>query len=139
MEKGAAGYPSLPLHYGLTNSGISRDLASRLPNFLTIAEDAEEQELERGLVAHIRQFLIELGAGFAFLGQQYRLEVGGEDYYLDLLFYHVKLRCYVVIDHRGRLAHKSETVSSTTPDRCPPAHCRRLRSRWAKLRRSGAR
>jgi predicted nuclease of restriction endonuclease-like (RecB) superfamily len=67
-------------------------------SFLTIAEDAEERELERGLVAHIRQFLIELGAGFAFLGQQYRLEVGGEDYYLDLLFYHVKLRCYIVID-----------------------------------------
>lgn len=57
---------------------------------MTIAEDAEERELERGLVAHIRQFLIELGAGFAFLGQQYWLEVGGEDYYIDLLFYHVK-------------------------------------------------
>ncbi len=67
-------------------------------SFLTIAQDAEERELERGLVAHIRQFLIELGAGFAFLGQQYRPEVGGEDYYLDLLFYHVKLRCYIVID-----------------------------------------
>jgi predicted nuclease of restriction endonuclease-like (RecB) superfamily len=66
--------------------------------FLTIAEDAEEQELERDLVAHIRQFLIELGAGFAFLGQQYRLEIGGEDYYIDLLFYHVKLRCNIVID-----------------------------------------
>jgi len=66
--------------------------------FLTIADDAEEKELERGLVAHIRQFLIELGAGFAFLGQQYRLNVGGEDSYIDLLFYHVKLRCYIVID-----------------------------------------
>ena len=68
---------------------------------MTIAEDAEERELEQGLVAHIRQFLIELGAGFAFLGQQYRLEIGGEDYYLDLLFYHVKLRCYIVIDLKG--------------------------------------
>jgi predicted nuclease of restriction endonuclease-like (RecB) superfamily len=66
--------------------------------FLTIAGDAAEQEIERGLVAHIRQFLIELGAGFAFLGQQYRLEIGGEDFYIDLLFYHVKLRCYIVID-----------------------------------------
>ena len=66
--------------------------------FLTITEDAEERELERGLIAHIRQFLIELGAGFAFLGQQYRIEVGGEDYYIDLLFYHVNLRCYIVID-----------------------------------------
>jgi predicted nuclease of restriction endonuclease-like (RecB) superfamily len=70
-------------------------------SFLTIAEDAEERELEQGLVAHIRQFLIELGAGFAFLGQQYRLEVGGEDYYIDLLFYHVKFRCYIVIDLKG--------------------------------------
>jgi predicted nuclease of restriction endonuclease-like (RecB) superfamily len=70
-------------------------------SFLTIAEDAEERELERGLVAHIRQFLIELGTGFAFLGQQYRIEVGGEDYYLDLLFFHVKLRCYIVIDLKG--------------------------------------
>ena len=66
--------------------------------FLTIADDAAEQELERGLVAHIRQFLIELGAGFAFLGQQYRLNVGGEDFYIDLLFYHVNLRCYIIID-----------------------------------------
>ena len=67
-------------------------------SFLTIAEDAEERELERGLVAHIRQFLIELGAGFAFVGQQYRLEVGGEEFFIDLLFYHLKLRCYIVID-----------------------------------------
>ena len=67
-------------------------------SFLTIAEDAEERELERGLVAHIRQFLIELGAGFAFVGQQYRLEVGGEEFFIDRLFYHLKLRCYIVID-----------------------------------------
>ena len=66
--------------------------------FLTIADDAAEQELERGLIAHIHKFLIELGAGFAFLGQQYRLNVGGDDYYIDLLFYHVHLRCYIIID-----------------------------------------
>ena len=47
---------------------------------------------------HIQQFLIELGAGFAFVGQQYRLEVGGEDFFIDLLFYHLKLRCYIVIE-----------------------------------------
>ncbi|MGP0066252.1 MAG: PDDEXK nuclease domain-containing protein, partial [Isosphaeraceae bacterium] len=98
MEKGAAGYPSLPLHYGLTNPGISRDLASRLPNFMSLAKDAEERALQKGLLEHIHQFLIELGAGFAFVGQQYPLEVGGEDFYIDLLFYHLKLRCYVVID-----------------------------------------
>ena len=66
--------------------------------FLTLAEEAEEREIEEGLLAHIRKFLIELGAGFAFVGQQVRLEVGGEDFYIDLLFYHVKLRCYIVIE-----------------------------------------
>ena len=66
--------------------------------FLTLADEAEEKELEDGLLAHIRKFLIELGAGFAFVGQQVRLDVGGEDFYIDLLFYHLKLRCYVVID-----------------------------------------
>jgi predicted nuclease of restriction endonuclease-like (RecB) superfamily len=66
--------------------------------FLTVAKDAEEREIERGLVHHIRQFLIELGVGFAFVGQQYRLEVGGEDFFVDLLFYHLKLRCYVVLE-----------------------------------------
>jgi predicted nuclease of restriction endonuclease-like (RecB) superfamily len=87
-----------------TLSAVQSDLARETLKdpysfeFLTIADDAVEQELERGLVAHIRQFLIELAAGFAFLGEQYRLEVGGEDFYIDLLFYHVKLRCYVIID-----------------------------------------
>ena len=66
--------------------------------FLTLARDAEERALQKGLLAHIHQFLIELGAGFAFVGQQYRLEVGGEDFFIDLLFYHLKLRCYVVIE-----------------------------------------
>jgi predicted nuclease of restriction endonuclease-like (RecB) superfamily len=66
--------------------------------FLTLAEETAEKELEEGLVAHIRRFLIELGAGFAFVGQRVRLDVGGEDFYIDLLFYHLKLRCYVVID-----------------------------------------
>ena len=66
--------------------------------FLTLAAEAEEKELEEGLLAHIRKFLIELGAGFAFVGQQVRLEVGGEDFFVDLLFYHLKLRCYVVVE-----------------------------------------
>ena len=55
--------------------------------FLATAREAEEREIERGLVAHIREFLLELGAGFAFLGQQFHLEVGGEDFFIDLLFY----------------------------------------------------
>jgi predicted nuclease of restriction endonuclease-like (RecB) superfamily len=67
-------------------------------DFLTLAGDAEERALQKGLLEHIQQFLIELGTGFAFVGQQYPLEVGGEEFYIDLLFYHLKLRCYVVID-----------------------------------------
>ncbi len=66
--------------------------------FLTLAGDAEERALQRGLLEHIQRFLVELGAGFAFLGQEYRIEVGGEDFYIDLLFYHVKLRCYLVVE-----------------------------------------
>lgn len=57
-----------------------------------------ERELEAGLLEHLRKFLLELGVGFAFIGSQYPLEVGGEDFRLDLLFYHLKLRCFVVIE-----------------------------------------
>ncbi|MFB3891132.1 MAG: YhcG family protein [Phycisphaerae bacterium] len=67
-------------------------------DFLTLRTDAAERELEEGLLAHIRRFLLELGAGFAFVGQQYHLVVGGEDFYIDLLFYHLRLRRYIVID-----------------------------------------
>lgn len=66
--------------------------------FLGLRKDAEEGDLERGLVNHIRKFLLELAAGFSFMGSQYHLEFDDEDYYLDLLFYHVKLRCYVFIE-----------------------------------------
>jgi predicted nuclease of restriction endonuclease-like (RecB) superfamily len=66
--------------------------------FLSIAEEAEERAIQKGLLDHIHHFLVELGAGFAFLGQQYHLDVGGDDFYIDLLFYHVELRCYIVID-----------------------------------------
>jgi predicted nuclease of restriction endonuclease-like (RecB) superfamily len=67
-------------------------------DFLTLAADAREHDLEKGLLDHIQKFLLELGVGFAFVGRQYHMEVEGEDYYLDLLFYHLRLRCYVVID-----------------------------------------
>ena len=67
-------------------------------DFLTLGKDAHERDLESGLLGHVRQFLLELGAGFAFVGSQYHLEVGGKDFYLDLLFYHLTLRCFVVID-----------------------------------------
>jgi predicted nuclease of restriction endonuclease-like (RecB) superfamily len=67
-------------------------------DFLTLFSEARERELEQGLTEHIQKFLVELGVGFAFVGRQVHLEVGGEDYYLDLLFYHLKLRCFVVLD-----------------------------------------
>jgi predicted nuclease of restriction endonuclease-like (RecB) superfamily len=71
-------------------------------DFLTLAEDAREREVQKGLVAHIRQFLLELGAGFAFVGDNVHLAVGGEDFYIDLLFYHLKLRAFLVIDLKVR-------------------------------------
>lgn len=67
-------------------------------DFLTLEEPFHERELETGLLRHLEKFLLELGQGFAFLGRQYHLELGGQDFYLDLLFYHVRLRCYLVID-----------------------------------------
>jgi predicted nuclease of restriction endonuclease-like (RecB) superfamily len=67
-------------------------------DFLTLGPDAQERDLERGLIEHVRDFLLELGVGFAFVGSQVHLDVGGDDFFLDLLFYHLKLRCFVVID-----------------------------------------
>ncbi|MBD1996222.1 DUF1016 domain-containing protein [Leptolyngbya sp. FACHB-541] len=67
-------------------------------DFLDVTSSVQERELEKALVERIREFLLELGVGFAFVGSQYHLEVDGDDYYIDLLFYHLKLRCYVVID-----------------------------------------
>jgi predicted nuclease of restriction endonuclease-like (RecB) superfamily len=67
-------------------------------DFLSLGQEAKERDLERGLLLHLQRFMLELGKGFAFVGNQYHLEVGGQDFYIDLLFYHLKLRCYVVID-----------------------------------------
>lgn len=67
-------------------------------DFLTLDQEAHERDLERGLLAHLRQFLVELGVGFAFVGSQVPLQVGNEEYRIDLLFYHLKLRSFVVID-----------------------------------------
>lgn len=66
--------------------------------FLPLGKKFQERELENALVAHIRDFLMELGVGFAFVGSQYYLNIGGEDFYLDLLFYHLELRCFIIID-----------------------------------------
>jgi len=67
-------------------------------DFLSLGNEYKERDLENGLVEHITKFLLELGAGFAYVGRQYPLEVGGEDFYMDLLFYHLKLHSYVVIE-----------------------------------------
>lgn len=67
-------------------------------SFLILEKNAQERDLEHALVTHIRDFLLELGVGFAFMGSQYRLEVEGDEFFIDLLFYHVTLRCYVAID-----------------------------------------
>lgn len=67
-------------------------------DFLTLTETFTERELELEIIKHIEKFLLELGTGFAFVGRQYKLSVSDKDFYLDLLFYHLKLRCFVVID-----------------------------------------
>jgi predicted nuclease of restriction endonuclease-like (RecB) superfamily len=71
-------------------------------DFLNLREDALEKELEEALIKHIISFLLELGQGFAFVGRQYVLNISGDDYKIDLLFYHLKLRCFVVIDLKTR-------------------------------------
>jgi predicted nuclease of restriction endonuclease-like (RecB) superfamily len=71
-------------------------------DFLTVTSAAKGREIERGLLAHLRDLLLELGRGFAFVGSQVPLEVGDETFYLDLLFYHVRLHCYFVIELKAR-------------------------------------
>lgn len=67
-------------------------------SFLSLERKYRERELEQGLMDHLQKFLLELGEGFAFVGRQYRIEVSGQDYLIDLLFYHLKLRCYFVVE-----------------------------------------
>ena len=90
-------------------------------DFLGLGENAEERAIESAIIQHIMQFLLELGAGFAFVGRQVHIEVGGDDFYMDLLFYHLKLRCYVVVElkagafkpeHTGQLGFYLSAVDS---------------------------
>lgn len=67
-------------------------------DFLTLSEPYAERELETELIKHLEKFLVELGAGFAFVGRQYHLEISDKDFYIDLLFYHLRLRCFIVIE-----------------------------------------
>lgn len=79
-------------------SDLVRDLLKDPYILSFIDEDKDERELEQSLIQHIQKFLLELGKGFAFMGNQYKIEVGGESFAIDLLFYHVKLRCYVALE-----------------------------------------
>ncbi|HYW09477.1 MAG TPA: PDDEXK nuclease domain-containing protein [Longimicrobium sp.] len=81
-------------------SDLARDLLKDPYNFgfLSLGAEVREREIERALVAHVRDFLLEMGVGFAFVNSQYRLEVEGREYRLDLLFYHLRLRCFVVVE-----------------------------------------
>lgn len=91
-------------NFDLTLSTTRSELARELIKdpyhfgFLELGTEARERDLERALLVHVRDFLLELGRGFALVGSQYPLEVGGQDYHVDLLFYHLHLRCFVVVD-----------------------------------------
>lgn len=90
-------------------------------DFLGVGKEADEREIESAIVEHITRFLLELGAGFAFVGRQVHIEVAGDDFFIDLLFYHLKLRCYVVVElkagafkpeHTGQLNFYLSAVDS---------------------------
>jgi predicted nuclease of restriction endonuclease-like (RecB) superfamily len=67
-------------------------------DFLTLTEKHNEKELENALISHVTKFLLELGAGFSYIGKQHKLDIAGDEFFIDLLFYHVKLHCYVVVE-----------------------------------------
>jgi predicted nuclease of restriction endonuclease-like (RecB) superfamily len=105
-------------------SDLARDLLKDPYSFdfLALGPEMSERELERGLLEHLRSLILELGKGFAFVGSQYHLEVGGQDYYLDLLFYHLRLRCFVVVElkieeFRPEFAGKMNFYLSAVDDR----------------------
>lgn len=90
--------------------------------FFTVGKEALERDIENALVEHITRFLLELGAGFAYVGRQVNLEVGGEDFFLDLLFYHLKLRCYVLDNHSAHISKETMKYLATRPGRFEYVH-----------------
>ena len=76
-------------------------------DFLGLGDEAHERDIENALIRHITRFLLELGAGFAFVGRQFRLEVAGDEFFIDLLFYHTRLKCYIVVELKA-VAFKPE-------------------------------
>ncbi len=90
-------------------------------DFLGVGQEADERAIESAIVQHITRFLLELGAGFAYVGRQVHIEVGGDDFFIDLLFYHLKLHCYVVVElkagafkpeHSGQLSFYLSAVDA---------------------------
>lgn len=71
-------------------------------DFLGLGEEAHERDIENALIRHITRFLLELGEGFAFLGRQFRIEVAGDEFFIDLLFYHTRLKCHVVVELKAQ-------------------------------------
>ena len=90
-------------------SGLAQDTLKDpyLFDFLGLGHEAHEREIESALIRHITHFLLELGTGFAFVGRQHRLEVAGDEFFIDLLFYHTRLKCYVVVELKA-VAFKPE-------------------------------
>lgn len=87
---------SLPENVSSLTNGIIKD--PYIFDFLTLTEDYNERELETAMVERIKNVLVELGKGFSFVGNQYKISTDNNDYYIDLLFYHLELRCYVVVE-----------------------------------------
>jgi predicted nuclease of restriction endonuclease-like (RecB) superfamily len=102
-ERQGAAVTNFPLRLPPPQSALAQETLKDpyLFDFLGLADDAHEREIENALIRHITRFLIELGSGFAYVGRQFRLEVGGDEFYIDLLFYHTRLKCYVVIEIKG--------------------------------------
>ena len=112
-------------------------------DFLGLTDEAQERDIENALVKHVTEFLLELGAGFAFVGRQVLLDVGGDEFFIDLLFYHLKLRCYVVIELKAASSSPSTWANwvfisppwmprSNTRKTAPPSACccARAKTRW---------
>lgn len=91
-------------NFALTLPKPQSDLANEILknpynfDFLGLGDEAQEREIEAAMMRHIRDYLLELGVGFAFVGSQYRLEVGGDEFFIDQLFYHLRLRCFLVLE-----------------------------------------
>ncbi|BDT68077.1 putative nuclease YhcG [Comamonadaceae bacterium OS-1] len=103
LERSGTAVTNFAVHLPKPQSDLARE-SLKDPyrfDFLGLGNEAQERDIENALVQHVTDFLLELGAGFAFVGRQVLLDVGGDEFFIDLLFYHLKLRCYVVIELKG--------------------------------------